>query len=108
MMAEQNDAAETTSRRTRAATVEGWSALVLAIGSWCMLVPRVDTLIYSVKELLWDFFPLLPAAVGFGLAVSGIRHGAANARVVSWLAFGLLLLLLIILGCDAVLRWHTW
>jgi hypothetical protein len=105
MMSEQNDAPETTSWRTRAATVEGWSALVLAIGSWsCMLFPRVDTLVYSVKELIWDFFPMLPAAIGFGLAVAGIRHGVATARAVSWLACGLLLPLLIILGYAAVQR----
>jgi hypothetical protein len=105
MMSEQNDAPETTSWRVRAATVEGWSALVLAIGSWsCMLFPRVDTLVFSVKELIWDFFPVLPAAIGFGLAVAGIRHGVAKARVVSWMACCLLLPLLVILGYAAAQR----
>jgi hypothetical protein len=107
MLSEQNGAPGKTAWRTRTATFEGWSALVLAIGSWsCTMFPRVDTLVWSVKELLWDFFPMLPAAIGFGLAVAGIRHGTAKARVVSWLALGLLLLLLIMFGCDAARRAH--
>jgi hypothetical protein len=69
-----------------------------------MLFPHVDTLVYSVKELIGDFFPILPAAIGFGLAVAGIRHGAANALVVSWLAFALLLPLHIIFGYAAAQR----
>jgi len=89
----------------RIATVEGWLALVLAIGSWLYAMRPIGPMIgMPVEGFIRDFSFLLPAAIGFGLGVSGIRHGNDSARVAGRWAVGLLVPLLLLGGYNAVRR----
>lgn len=86
-------------------TVEGWLALVLAIGSWLYVMRPLRPMAgMPVEAFLRDYSLLLLSVIGFGLGVGGIRHGNHRARVAGWWAIGLLLPLLVVFGYAVVRR----
>src|SRR5262245_53630043 len=78
-------------------TVEGWLALVIAIASWVYAMRPVGPMAgRPVEAFLRDMIPLLPAVIGFALAVGGIRHGNKVAKRAGWCALALLLPLIVL------------
>ena len=79
----------------RIATVEGWLALVIALASWVFALRPVGPMVgMPVEAFLRDIILLFPAVIGFGLGISGIRHGNNGARTAGWCAIVLLLALM--------------
>src|SRR5262249_41619707 len=80
------------------ATVEGWLALILAVGCWgyLLFVPVRPMVGMPVESFLRDIRALLPAPVLFAFALAGIRLGTPTAKSAAWLALALFLPLILV------------
>jgi hypothetical protein len=85
--------------RAARATIEGYLALAIVVGSFVM--PSVD---HPSDDSVIDH--AVGAGIAFGLAVGGARFGKGYGRLAARVVLGLLSVWLLILVAVSLVRWE--